>query len=87
MLGYTLLNSANLHSDMVDLIKATCSELKFKIVKVQLEKIALGKFPSSQSNGMANKHPSFKRCSTPPSIKVEEVFYGHNEFNFSFLTD
>ena len=67
----------------MDLVKATCSELKFKMVKVQLEKIGLGKFPSSQSNGMANKHRSFKCCTTSPSIKVEEVFYGHNEFNLS----
>ena len=46
VLGYTLLNSANLSEDKRDMVKATYSELNFNNVKAQLEKIG---FPKCQS--------------------------------------
>ena len=49
VLGYTLLNSANLPKKKHALVKATCDELNFKNVKKQLEKIGFTKFTSKNS--------------------------------------
>ncbi len=41
VLGYALLNAANFSEDKKSMVKATCDELTYKIVKRQLEKIGL----------------------------------------------
>ena len=43
VLAYTLLNCANLPEDKYDLIKATCTELSYKNVRAQLEKMGFRK--------------------------------------------
>ena len=83
MLGYTLLNCANLLSDTVDLIRATCDDLDYKTVKEQLKKIGFGKSPPSQNNGVINKCSSSNYWSLPSATKVEKVYYGQNDFDFS----
>ena len=43
VLGYILLNCANLSSDKENMVRATCDKLDLKTVKAQLDKIALDK--------------------------------------------
>ena len=81
VLGYTLLNRANLHSDKVEMIRATCAELDFNTVKAQLEKIGLGKSSSSHSNDTIKYSSSKSEPSS--SIKVEELYYGHYDSDSS----
>ena len=83
VLGYILLNSANLHSNKLNLIRATCSELDFEAVKVQIKKIGFDEFPSSRNNGMNSKCSRSKYCPISPSAKVEEVYFGQSDSNYS----
>ena len=70
VLGYTLLNCANLPEDKHDMIKATCNELSYKNVKAQLEKVGFRK-----SNGQKFK---FSGSSEPDTskVKVESCYFG-----------
>ena len=67
VLGYILLNAANLPEDKSDMVKATCDNFSYKAVKAQLEKIGLSK------SDVRNKH--FVKQVTS-DIKVEPCFYG-----------
>ena len=73
VLGYTMLNCANLPQDKVDMIRATCNELTLKNVKAQLEKIGLGKV-SSSSSGDTTKFSTSRNDGSSASIKIEEGF-------------
>lgn len=81
VLGYTLLNCANLREDKHDMIKATCDVLSFKNVKAQLEKIGLGK--------SSTKNEKFSTTTEPDNfkVKVESCLYGvrcsHDHGNYS----
>ena len=71
VLGYTLLNCANLSPEKVEICRATCSDLNFKTVKAQLEKIGLGsKHKSSSSDFCVNEEGS-------SNIKVENAYFGN----------
>jgi len=48
VLGYTLLQCANLPPDKIEMVRATCTDLTFNSVKAQLGKIGLG-------NSLSNK--------------------------------
>ena len=75
VLGYTLLNCANLSPKQVEIIRATCTDLNFKTVKAQLEKIGLGsKQNSSCSDFSVNEGAS-------SSIKVESAYFGNCNIN------
>ncbi len=69
VLGYTLLNCANLSEEKHGIIKATCSELTYKVVKTQLVKVGI-----KTSN--ADK---FQYSAVPDAgsskVKVESCFY------------
>ena len=69
ILGYALLNSANLSQDKQDMVKATCDKITFNKVKSQLEKIGLGKHNSSVKFSSNNDIGASK-------VKVEECFCG-----------
>ena len=71
VLGYTLLNSANLSPDKKEMCRATCSDLTFSNVRAQLEKI-----------GLSSKHKShtvsdFSVHDAASNIKVENTYYGN----------
>lgn len=71
VLGYALLNSANLSEEKKDMVKATCDELSFHNVKAQLSKIGF-----SKSRTKINK---FSTASEPSTSNVKiETFYGKN---------
>ena len=70
VLGYALLNSANLPSEKHDMVRATCSDLGFKNVKIQLEKIGLIKSESTNLKFSSSQ-------SGTPKVKVENCFYGN----------
>lgn len=69
VLGYTLLNSANLSREKRDLCRLTCTDLKFATVRAQLEKIGLG------SDDKSGGGFSVGNASTS-NIKVENTFFG-----------
>ena len=71
VLGYMLLNCANLSAEKENMIRATCNKLDVKSVKSQLEKIALDISSDTKSSYTAVK-PDTPMSS---SIKVENVFY------------
>ena len=82
VLGYTLLNAANLTPDKSDMIRATCDVLNFKTVKAQIEKIGIGQASSSSNNDtMKFTSPKFDNSST--SIKVEQNYYGQYDSDSS----
>ena len=62
LLGYTLLNCANLSEEKLDIVKATCNELTYKNVKSQLIKVGREK-----PNTNKNVHTS--------TIQIEDCFY------------
>lgn len=70
VLGYYLLNSANLSDDKNAMVKATCDNLSFNNVKKQLEKIGFTKSDS--------KNSKFSTASNlgASKIKLESCFYG-----------
>ena len=68
VLGYTLLNCANLTQDKHDMVKATCDVLNFKNVKAQLEKIGLEGKTNIGKFSMAPEPEDFK-------VKVESCLY------------
>ena len=71
VLGYTLLNCANLSHDKVEICRATCTDLNFNTVKAQLEKIGLGsKQMSSSGDFSVNSEGS-------SNIKVENAYFGN----------
>ena len=72
VLGYTLLNCANLPQDKLEMCKATCDTLTFKTVRKQLEKIGLGKSSSNSSN----KFSTVNADTGSSKVKVEDCFYG-----------
>ena len=72
VLGYALLNSANLTPEKQDTCKATCETLTYKKVKAQLEKIGLGKIKSDDAKFSANESAGIS------NIKVEDCFYGND---------
>ena len=69
VLGYTLLNCANLPEEKHDMIKATCDVLTYKNVKAQLEKIGFAKSTSKMSKFSVKESES-------PRVKIESCFYG-----------
>ena len=76
VLGYTLLNCANLPEDKHDMVKATCDVLNFKNVKAQLEKIGLGKSSTKSGKYSAVPEPDdFK-------VKVESCLYNARPSNY-----
>ena len=62
VLGYTLLNSANLPQDKHDMVKATCDDLNYKNVKTQLEKIGFTKLASKSSTIAGVSNVKFESC-------------------------
>lgn len=70
VLGYALLNSANLSSEKHDMVRATCDELSFSKVKIQLEKIGMAK------SGSTTPSMKFHSKSESPPVKVESCWYG-----------
>ena len=77
VLGYTLLNSANLSQDKHDMVKATCDELTFNNVKAQLEKIGFEKSRSKYS-----KYVTSTKIDTHESkVKLEKCLYGESSPN------
>ena len=75
VLGYILLKSANLTDDKHDMVKATCNDLTYNNVKIQLEKIGLSRSVSK------NVKFSVKESVTEvesPQVKIESCFYGNN---------
>ena len=54
VLGYVLLNAANLPENKHALVKATCQEITYKLVKCQLEKIGFSKSSLGSSNENRN---------------------------------
>ena len=70
VLGYALLNAANLPHDKHDMIKATCDNLTYKNVKRQLEKIGLAK-----SNLRSSKFKTGSEGETS-RVKTEQCYYG-----------
>lgn len=75
VLGYALLNAANLPEDKCDMIKATCDEPTYKNVKCQLEKTGLG----NSSLGW-NKGLKFKAEPETSKVKIEQSFYGNTQY-------
>ena len=71
VLGYTLLNSANLSEEKRDMVKATCDVLSFRNVKMQLEKVGFGKLRPSTSKFLTVPQPV-----TSDVVKLE-TFYGN----------
>ena len=71
VLGYALLNAANLSPEKFDMCKATCDTLTYKTVKAQLEKIGLG-----NSSMKSNIFSTVDGNASTSSIKMES-FYGH----------
>ena len=98
VLGYLLLNCANLSEDKHDMIKATCSVLSYKIVKTQLEKIGIksskaGKFTAVSDAG--NSKVKVERCfyedphshnysgnSSDDDLNGERVYFSSKRSNF-----
>ena len=70
VLGYTLLSSANLPEDKRSMVKATCDELTFRNVKMQLEKIGFNKTKSTSSKFTTKTEPGVA------DVKLESCFYG-----------
>ena len=66
VLAYALLNAANLPDDKLDMVKATCEQLKFKNVKSELEKIGFAKIKDNNNSTDLAK------------VKVENCYYGAN---------
>lgn len=81
VLGYTLLQCANLPPDKIEMVRATCTDLTFNSVKAQLGKIGLG---NSLSNKDTIKYggTSKSELSSMP-IKVENTFYGQHRYESS----
>ena len=71
VLGYTLLNSANLPEEKHDMVKATCDVLTFKNVKAQLEKVGFTK-----SNSQNSKFSTAANLGAS-DIKLESCYYGN----------
>ena len=75
VLGYILLNCANLSQDKVDMIRATCDKLDYKNVKAQLQKIALDNAePSSKETA---KYTSTTEAHSS-RFKVEDVYHNNS---------
>jgi hypothetical protein len=70
VLGYTLLNCANLSQEKHDMVKATCDELSYKEVKAQLEKVGFEKSDAKCSYSSVPVVDSAK-------VKIESNFYSH----------
>ena len=64
ILGYALLKAANLTTDKQDMVKATCQQLTYKTVKIQLEKVGLSSKSSNIKTHISN-------------VKVEQCFCGN----------
>ena len=82
VLGYALLNSANLPTDKQDMCKATCDTLTYKNVKAQLEKIGFGKNKSD-----TGKFSVDNASAAISDIKVENCFYGNIPTNREYNED
>lgn len=76
VLGYILLQCANLPSDKVEIVKATCTDLTYQNVKAQLSKIGLGKSLSSNHDTMKYSGPSTTKQHDFSQIKTEHTLYG-----------
>ncbi len=80
VLGYTLLNSANLPEDKHSMVKATCEVLTFQNVKSQIEKIGFTKQKSYNhgSKFSTNAEPVMS------NVKLESCFYGDSSANHPY---
>ena len=67
MLGYTLLNAANLSEDRRSMVRATCNEITYKTVKSQIEKVGIGSIAGNSS-----------KYASDTKVKVEQVFHECN---------
>lgn len=74
VLGYALLNAANLPDDKHSMIKATCDELTYKVVKCQLEKIGFTK-SGCKSLKLKNSHDV-----ETSKVKVESCYYSNTPY-------
>ena len=83
VLGYILLNCANISSDKENMIRATCNTLDFKTVKAQLDKISLDN--CSDAKGSI-KYTINKNEIPSSSIKVEDTFY-NSDSSDEFTSD
>ena len=72
VLGYYLLNSANLSPERKEMVRATCTDLTFANVRAQLEKVGLDCKQKTHSSGDFSVHDA-----TTSNIKVENTYYGH----------
>ena len=70
VLGYMMLNCANLSAEKENMIRATCTKLDLKSVKSQLDKIALDSSSETKSS-----YTAAKSNAPTSSIKVEDAFY------------
>ena len=71
ILGYALLNAANLPHDKHDMVKATCDILTFNKVKAQLEKIGLRKSSKNEDKF------TLSRDAGTSKVNVEQCFCGN----------
>lgn len=72
VLGYYLLNSANLSDEKHAMVKATCENLTFNNVKKQLQKIGFTK--SDSKNSKFSTSSSLDASNS--KVKLESCFYG-----------
>lgn len=69
ILGYALLNAANLSEEKRNMVKITCNELTYKTVKAQIEKVGLGEKIGQHSKFSVDKDVA------EPKVKMEQVFH------------
>lgn len=81
VLGFYLLNSANLSEEKQAMVKATCDKLTFKNVKMQLEKIGFTKSDSSNSKFSTSSNLGV------PKLKLESCLYGDTNKSNSYTED
>ena len=79
ILGFALLNAADLSDDKHAMIKATCVEPTYKVVKRQLEKIGFAKSSSKKSTNSHDGETS--------KVKVESCFYNNTHYKRQYAQD
>ena len=75
VLGYALLNAANLPDNLHSMIKATCDELTFNNVKCQLEKIGFSKSKKSDAKFSTSSEAETSK------VKIESCLYSNTRYD------
>ena len=76
VLGYMLLDCANLDEDKNAMVKATCDDMNYKTVKAQLEKIGIGKSSAKSLQFSSKSEVDHSK------VKVESNFYSGTHRHF-----